>query len=93
MLVQLQQLDAVRKSLEEQLQEAKHQNDSLFDSHQREEEVMFHCLHTLGDSTIMHSYLTSLKEYKPKGWLARVRASQAKMFCPVCNKHVTRKAS
>ncbi len=47
MLVQLQQLDAVRKSLEEQLQEAKHQNDSLFDSHQREEEVMFHCLHTV----------------------------------------------
>ena len=46
MLVQLQQMDAVRKSLEEQLQ-AKHQNDSLFDSHQREEEVMFHCLHTV----------------------------------------------
>lgn len=43
----MQQLDAARKSLEEQLEEAKHRNETLFNSYQREEEAMFHCLHTV----------------------------------------------
>ena len=35
----------------------------------------------------MHYYVTDLDNYKPKGWLARVRASQAKtMWIVCCNK-------
>ncbi|KAK8822977.1 hypothetical protein WA556_001868 [Blastocystis sp. ATCC 50177/Nand II] len=79
-LIQLQQLDAARKSTEEQLEEAKHRNETLFNSYQREEEAMFHCVHTLGNASLMQAYLRTLREYKPKGWLARMRASQARVF-------------
>ena len=43
----------------------------------------------MGKSTLMHYYVTDLDNYKPKGWLARVRASQAKtMWIVCCNKEM-----
>lgn len=35
-------------------------------------------LSKLGKSTIMQFYISNMDDYKPKGWLARVRASQTK---------------
>lgn len=94
LLTQMQQLEANRLSLVEEVKKEKERAASLFDINSREEEVMFRCIHKvskwryhdlqLGKSTIMHYYITDLENYKPKGWLARVRASQAKTLYSIC---------
>lgn len=90
MLFQLKQIEEARQGLLGQLEDEKKQRGALLTGRQKEEEVMFSCIHNvgtgrgrngqLGKSALMYYYLTCMDNYKPKGWIARVRASQAKTF-------------